>query len=80
LKALVTGGVKRGVPFNGEMKEGRRGDFFPSAEVAGGDHGAVRGRSAAVATCSMSVWEEEESWLGQVGRLGQKLGGKSFLN
>jgi hypothetical protein len=27
------------VPFNGEMKEGRRGDFFPSAEVAGGDHG-----------------------------------------
>jgi hypothetical protein len=39
LKALVTGGVKRGVPFNGEMKEGRRSDFFPSAEVAGGDHG-----------------------------------------
>jgi hypothetical protein len=27
------------MPFNGEMKEGRRGNFFPSVVVVGDDHG-----------------------------------------
>jgi hypothetical protein len=50
------------VSFNGEMKEGQRGEFSPSAEVA---MGATRGQTATEDAGSILVWEEEESRLGQ---------------
>jgi hypothetical protein len=50
------------VSFNGEMKEGQRGEFSPSAEVA---MGATRGQTATEDAGSILVREEEESRLGQ---------------
>jgi hypothetical protein len=82
LKAQVTGGVKRGVPFNVEMKEWQRGDFFP---FSGGGHGGdVRpaGGSGCLLYFDAGGGRKPAGPgrpKGRVGRLSRKAGGKSLF-
>jgi hypothetical protein len=68
------------VPFNVEMKEGRRGDFFP---FSGGGHGGdVRPAGSSGCLLCFDVGGGRKSAgpgrpKGLVGRLGRKEGGKS---